>query len=208
MPRRQKSLAQLWHDLSGKDYITPSSAEDGKPLRWHWIDSPLMTFSAVLEFTGLPKGRIESYSRRGVWDLDYHGYPPGGSGHHVLYSPRSILKLIAIDRLSEAGAWPECLKSDFAKNRKFDLILNGYRWRDYADAEHDSGSFDRTLILNDANWRYFRQHGKFPGDAWAHMPARPHEDWIQMHFDVAAFLFDTMPRLIRYFADNGVKVPS
>lgn len=211
MARKQKTIAQLWRELTGEEYIVGYSAEDGKPLRWHWLDWPIMTFAAVLEFTGLPKGRIESYSRRGLWELDYHGSHPGGSGHHVLYSPRSVLKLIAIDRLTEAGAWPECIKSEFDKNRQFDLILNDYQFRHFRDAERDSGNFDRTLTLNDGNWRYYRQHGKFPppkpGDP-SYMSGPAPEDWIQMHFDIAAFLWDTIPRLIRYFADNGVKLPS
>lgn len=207
---KKKTIAELWRELTGGgEYIVGYSAHDGKPLRWHWLDWPIMMFADVLKFTGLPKGRIESYSRRGLWELDYHGSQPGGSGHHVLYSPRSVLKLIAIDRLTEAGAWPECLKANFGKNRQFDLILNDYQFRFHKDAERDGGEFDRTLTMNDAYWRYRRLHGKSPepkhGDPWYTAGPAP-EDWIQLHFDVAAFLWDIMPRLIRFFAHEGVKL--
>ncbi|MBL8231033.1 MAG: hypothetical protein JNL98_21255 [Bryobacterales bacterium] len=197
MARKAKSIATRWQELTGERYILPVNAIDEEPLRWHWIDYPVLSFSDVLAFTGLPKGRIESYSRRGLWDLTEVAETPG-SGHHVLYSPRNVLKLLAIDRLAQAGAWPECLKAAFETNRDFDLILNGFQCRDFDIRAPYNPTCE--IHMNDEVWAHFRSFGRFPDSSDLI------ESCVTLTFDVRLFLRGLMPKFVRFFAEAGVKV--
>ena len=170
--RTRKTIAELWREQTGREYITGLSAEDGKPLRWHWIDYPFLSFGELLQLTGLPKGRIESFLRREVLVLSAS---EPGSGKWLTYTPRDALKLIAADGLVAVGAGEEPLWQLFRRNGPFDLKLNGYQFRQHSDAsptdvcllgrDPDSWAyslFDMHLFLRETMPRvlqFFRDQG-------------------------------------------------
>jgi hypothetical protein len=78
-----------------------------------------------------------------------------GSDRHIRQTGRDVLKLIAVNGLTAAGAWPECLTNTFRTNGKFDQERNGYQSRDYSDSNRPD-----TIEMNTRVDRLFYDTGK------------------------------------------------
>ncbi|WP_321470118.1 hypothetical protein [uncultured Paludibaculum sp.] len=198
MARKSKSIAEFWRERTGTEYIHTN-------LRWNWIDYPMFEFAEVLECTALPKGRIESFVRRGLLDLGATR-PKGGKGYRRLYSGREILKIWAVDGLVTAGAWTECLIETFGTKREFDLILNSYQFGAYSPVNRPD-----PIEMNTRAERRFYDTGKSsPYETELELNlARirgewPKPDWAFLTFDVGEFIAESMPRLIRFVESKGV----
>jgi hypothetical protein len=206
MARKQKSVAQLWEELTGKEYVV-AYVNGEQAQRWNWLDYPLFSFSEVLEITGFPRGRVEGFISRGVLELQAH-HPNPGSGRHIRYTGRDVLELMAVNGLTAAGAWPECLKNTFRINGPFDLALNGYRFRDYSDSNRPD-----TIEMNTRAQRLFYDTGKtdpYSNELELNL-ARirrewPRAEWACLTFDVGAFVAETMPMLLRFLESKGIRI--
>jgi hypothetical protein len=206
MARKQRTVAELWEEITGKEYIV-AYVNGEQAQRWNWIDYPIFSFSEVLELTGFQRGRVEGFISRGALELQAHD-PNPGSGRHIRYTGRDVLKLMAVNGLTAAGAWPECLKNTFRINGPFDLALNGYQFRDYSDSNRPD-----TIEMNTRAERLFYDTGKtdpYKNERDLNL-ARirrewPRNEWAYVTFDIAAFLAETMPMLIRFLESKGIRI--
>ncbi len=198
MGRRKQTVSEL----------AATTVTDGKihPLKWAWLDYSILPLPDFIELIGMPKGRFQSYLRRGVLSLNKFG--SGGPGNHLRYTPREALKLLAIDRLARAGAWNECLYQTFRYNGVFDLILNGYQIGSYGVQKRPDPIFmnteqDRLRIetgksipyANDAEYNVALLRGDWPPKEWA---------WVE--FDVAGFWEWARPKVMDFLRQRGVEV--
>ncbi len=94
--RHKPSIIDLLREETGRDYV-PAAPSDEQ--RWQWLDYFILPRPDLLELTGMPKGRFESYLRRRLLDLKHFGV---GMGTHIRYKPLEALKLMAIDGLSRS----------------------------------------------------------------------------------------------------------
>lgn len=202
MARKKKTVAELYAELHGTEYF-----DDG--LRWTWIDANILPLADVLAITGIPKGRLESFKRRNLFYSIEVETSPGGSGHHLLYTTRTVLKIMAVDWLVTAGAWPECLQETFGKNREFDLTLNGYLTREYSRANPPD-----SINMNTRMLRFFYDSGgkthPYQNDLELNLAMIrgewPMKEWAYLRFDVGTFIEEAMATLIRYMRDKGIAV--
>lgn len=191
------------------------TADDAVGERWTWLDWDFLPFGDFLELIGMPKGRFESYLRRKVIFpprgsaypmIDFLPAEPG-SGVHVRYTARQALKLIAIDRLAQAGAWNWCLYQTFRRKGSFDLILNAYQGREYKE----TGPRPEPILMNTQVDRLMMETGKphpFKNEVELNL-ARiqgewPAKEWCYIEFDVATFIETTVSRLVAFFRNKGV----
>ncbi len=206
MARKQKTVAELWEEITGKDYIV-AYVNGERPQRWNWLDYPLFSFSEVLELTGFPRGRVEGYISRGVLELQAHD-PNPGSGRHIRYTGRDILKLMAVNGLTAAGAWPECLSNTFRMNGSFDLTLNAYQCGDYSDKNQPD-----TIEMNTRVDRLFYDTGKthpYKNERDLNLARMrrewPRNEWAYVTFDIGAFIAEAVPMLIRFLESKGIRI--
>jgi hypothetical protein len=165
----------------------------------------VLPLSDFLELVGIPKGRFESYTRRQVLDLESFG---SGKGVHLRYTPRDAMKILAIDRLSRAGAWDYCLYQVFRKNGAFDLIVNGYQVRQYPK----EGQPD-PIVMNTEQDRLMMETGKpdpFQNELELNL-ARirgqwPPKPWYWLTFDVECFLKGAIQRIVEFFRQRGIEI--
>lgn len=200
--RLKPSIKQLLQSETGNDFI-PAPDSDG--LRWWWLDLFILPRGDLLELIQMPKGRFESYLRRNLLDLHKFGV---GAGHHVRYKPLEALKLLAIDGLSQAGAWDRLLYHIFKHNGEFESAVFGYQI-----AEYPRNGRPEPILLNSPSWKFELDHQDDPPvwEASARNEAYvrgewPPKDWYRLEFDVATFIETSIPKVISFLERRGVRI--
>ena len=208
--RMKRSVLDLLREQIGRDSI-PAPASD--ELRWDWLEYFILPLPDLLELTGMPKGRFESYMRRRLVDIDRFGQ---GAGNHARYKPIEALKLMAIDGLAKAGAWDECLYHAFRHHGTFEGIVYDYQahkfpGRGRPDSISMNTQQDRWFIENPDRPTPARSDmtKEFHIPAWNAWPPRqewPPREWYRLEFDAATFIEITVPKIIAFLERKGVSV--
>jgi hypothetical protein len=201
--RHKPSIVDLLREETGREFV-PAAPSDEE--RWQWLDYFILPRPDLLELTGMPKGRFESYLRRRLLDLKHFGV---GMGTHIRYKPLEALKLMAIDGLSQAGAWDWCMYQAFRHNGSFDFAIRGYQSREYPrkrrpdpiimNSPHEKFLMENpgrtSPYRNDLEYNVARVRGQWPP-----------KDWYRLEFDVATFIEMMVPKAAAFLEKKGIKV--
>jgi len=201
--RMKRSVLELLREQTGRDSIPePAPVE----LRWDWLEYFILPLPDLLELTGMPRGRFDSYMRRHLLDIERLGQ---GAGNHARYKPLEALKLMAIDGLVQAGAWDQCLYWAFRYHGAFDCLVYEYQARKFPrhgppDPIEMNTQQDRFFIANpDKPHPYESDLELNVAHARGEWPPR---EWHTLVFDVAAFIEVTVPKIISFLERKGVTV--
>lgn len=201
--RHKPSIVDLLREETGRDYV-PAAPSDEQ--RWQWLDYFILPRPDLLELTGMPKGRFESYLRRRLLDLKHFGV---GMGTHIRYKPLEALKLMAIDGLSQAGAWDWCMYQAFRHNGSFDFAIRGYQDRTFPrngrpDPIVMNTPHDKFMIDNPGKTDPYKDALEYN---LAHIRGEwPPKNWYRLEFDVATFIELTVPKAAAFLEGRGIKV--
>lgn len=201
--RHKPSIIEILREETGRDHI-PSPPQDEE--RWQWLDYFILPRGDLLELIEMPKGRFESYLRRELVQINKFGV---GAGVHIRYKPLEALKLMAIDGLSQAGAWDWCMYQTFRHNGAFDFAIRGYQDRTFPkqgrpDPIVMNTPHDKFMIDNPGKTDPYKDGlelnlARIRGE-W------PPKDWYRLEFDVATFIELTVPKVAAFLERKGIKV--
>ena len=200
--RIKRTVLDLLREQIGRDSIPAPSPDE---LRWDWLEYFILPLPDLLELTGMPRGRFDSYMRRRLLDIERFGL---GAGNHARYKPLEALKLMAIDGLAQAGASGECLYWTFRYQGTFDGIVY----------EYQAGKFPgrgrpEPIEMNTEQDRFFIENPDKPhpyrndGELWvARARGEWPQEWHTLVFDAATFIEITVPKIIAFLERKGVSV--